>query len=134
MATMVATLIANDLIKTNRVVEELRAVSDVSDLHGDDVLRLLDGIIARLEEPPSNAHLLLDLAHELHAIFGRAVSDENARATLDRWATGSSRRTKAAKALLAAEARPSRHRRRAAEERVNLRVRRAAAAHEMPAR
>lgn len=138
MAAVIATFITNDLIKTNRVVEELEAVSDASDLHGDEVLRLLDGIIARLEEPPSNSHLLLELANELHTIFGRAVSDDAARATLDRWATGSSRRAKAAKALLTLGARPSRRRILAAEARVMLRVgraqRTATSAHPMSAR
>jgi len=124
-ASALASFIAAGRAKTNRVAEGLKIIAGAGDLHGDEICRMLDLVVANLTDAPANAHTLLELSHELHVVYGRTVANERTRSNLEAWSSGSSRRAKAANQLLAVEDRPSPPRQRAAQARVHLRIDRA---------
>ena len=103
--TTLAWLVTNGFVKLNRVVEGLQQVTLGGDLRADDVCRLIDDLIGRLDRPPSLAHQLLELSYEVHLLVGRAVEGDATRAVLASWSSGGSQRARLARELLARQPR-----------------------------
>lgn len=93
----IAWLIDSDLAKLNRLDAPLRDVARISPLHAAQVVRAIENVLAHLGTSPRGLHALLEVAVESATATRRPITDEQARATLQRVAGGSSPSSKVGK-------------------------------------
>jgi Family of unknown function (DUF6493) len=102
-----AWLLDHDTGTIGRLDAPLRDAGRVSALHGAQVVRFVEALVASLTTAPRNLHVPLEIALELATALRMAVEGPQARAALERIAGDSSRTSKlgrASRALLSLEA------------------------------
>ena len=92
-----ARLLDNGVGAPTRLAQPLRDAARVSPLHGAQVVRAIEAVLAQLATHPRGLHALLEVAAENAAATGRRVEDERARAALEALAGSVSRSAKLAK-------------------------------------
>jgi hypothetical protein len=105
----IAWLVDNGFGTVSRLERPLRDAARVSPLHGAQVVRLVEALVARLTTAPRNLHVVLEVALEQATPLRTAVERADARAALGRIAESASRSSKlgrAARDLLALEPDP----------------------------
>lgn len=80
----IAWLVDNDFAKVTRLEAPLRDVARVSRLHGVQVVRAVEGVLAHVATRPHGLHTLLEVGVEGATATGRLIEDERARAALER--------------------------------------------------